>query len=399
MPEVKLNLGAGDVPLEGYIAIDRKTGGEVFPVTDTNGPGLYADGTVDEIRASHVLEHFGHEQTLAVLKEWVRVLKPGGILKIAVPDFDKIVNWYVNGAGSQGVPLEQYLFGGHVDDNDRHGAMFNAQKLTQLMHMAGLGEVHPWKSELQDCAALPVSLNLVGIKGAGKYPSLVGKVAACFSIPRLAFSDNMFCAQRAFVALQIPAIRKSGVFWGHALQGAMEMQLATGAKYLLTVDYDTIFTTDDVLALYRLMEAHPEADAICPVQSGRDRATPLMTVADESGKAKAMLSPEEVAADLLELRTGHFGLTLIRSESLKKFPKPWFMHKPDEKGEWGDGRIDDDIYFWIEGGKHGLRLFQANRVTVGHAQLVVSWPGQSMETIHQYASEYEYEGKPEIAWR
>ena len=40
----------------------------------------------DEVRSSHALEHVGYEDTNKTLKEWIRVLKPGGWLKIAVPD-------------------------------------------------------------------------------------------------------------------------------------------------------------------------------------------------------------------------------------------------------------------------------------------------------------------------
>lgn len=399
---IRLNLGAGDKPLGGYLNLDRKHGNEICPLSENHSAedGSYVriqDCSVDEIRASHVLEHFGHRQTLDVLKEWVRVLKPGGILKIAVPDFDKISDWYTRGVGQE-LPLEQYLMGSHSDENDHHGAIFNEQKLTQLMHLAGVGEIQRWESEIEDCAKLQVSLNLTGIKGAGKFPNLRGKVAACFSMPRLAFTDNMFCAMRTLAATGISAIRKSGVFWGQALQGCFELTIDT-APYILTIDYDSVFKPEDVVALYRVMEQHPEADAVCSIQSGRERTTPLMTVSGADGKNRAILDPEEMANDLLELRTGHFGLTMLRTSSLRKLGKPWFMHKPDQDGGWGDGRVDDDIYFWLKWREAGLRLFQANRIVVGHAQMVISWPDRHLETIHQYAPQWESEGKPENAWR
>ena len=45
----------------------------------------YEDNTVDLIYASHVLEYFDREEVSEVLEEWYRVLKPGGILRLAVP--------------------------------------------------------------------------------------------------------------------------------------------------------------------------------------------------------------------------------------------------------------------------------------------------------------------------
>ena len=60
---LRLNLGAGSIPIEGYENIDRKSGHEVYPLT-VHG--------VDEIRASHVLEHFSHTEIGAVLTDWVK---------------------------------------------------------------------------------------------------------------------------------------------------------------------------------------------------------------------------------------------------------------------------------------------------------------------------------------
>ena len=81
MDSVRLNLGSGRTPIPGWTNVDIKAGGSAYPLTQ------YADGSVDEIRASHILEHFSHHEVALVLREWVRVLKRGGKLYIAVPDF------------------------------------------------------------------------------------------------------------------------------------------------------------------------------------------------------------------------------------------------------------------------------------------------------------------------
>ena len=81
---MKLNLGGGLQKIPGFTTLDRQTGQEVFPLP------AYPDASVDEVRASHILEHFGHREAVDVLKEWVRVLRPGDVLRIAVPDFDWI---------------------------------------------------------------------------------------------------------------------------------------------------------------------------------------------------------------------------------------------------------------------------------------------------------------------
>lgn len=150
---MKLNLGAGRNPLDGYQNLDRKTGQEIYPLA-------FPDGVADEIRASHVLEHFSHRLTLDVLREWVRALKPGGVLKIAVPDFDYASthrdhpHWMM------------WITGAHVDSDDCHGAIFTQRSLGDLMNLAGLVDLRTWISETRDCASLPVSLNLEGTKRA-----------------------------------------------------------------------------------------------------------------------------------------------------------------------------------------------------------------------------------------
>src|SRR5687767_6506388 len=145
MIETKLNLGSGSSPMEGYQNLDIKTCHEIYPLRN------YADGAVDEVRASHVLEHFPHGQVAEVVKEWARVLKPGGRLKIAVPDFDWIVRAYSNGHRDDG-RLEHYLFGGQADGDDYHKAFFNEGKLKALLESAGLVDVKKWESDAPDCS-------------------------------------------------------------------------------------------------------------------------------------------------------------------------------------------------------------------------------------------------------
>lgn len=157
---IKLNLGGGTNPIPGYEVVDRITGKEAYPLA-------YADNSADEIRASHILEHFSHRWTLRVIEDWVRVLRPGGLLKIAVPDFEWIVEKYHSDeAGS--LPLEAYLMGSQIaEDDGSHLAIFNEAKLQTLMEMAGLVQITRWTGDEADCSGLPVSLNLQGYKPEG----------------------------------------------------------------------------------------------------------------------------------------------------------------------------------------------------------------------------------------
>ncbi len=153
---MKLNLGEGHFPIPGYVGVDRKAGQEIYPLDD------YPDGSVEKIRASHVLEHFSHQETQAVINDWVRALEPGGVLRIAVPDFARIVQWYERGEPNE--PLQSYLLGGQIDEDDYHKSVFDAALLTRRLEIAGLVDIKPWVSEIEDNASWEVSLNLQGTK-------------------------------------------------------------------------------------------------------------------------------------------------------------------------------------------------------------------------------------------
>lgn len=380
---VKLNLGAGPNPAPGYINLDRKTGQEVYPLA-------YADDSVDEIRASHVLEHFGHGVVVDVLKDWFRALKPGGIMKIAVPDLEWIAQNYLSGGD---INTQSYLMGGQTDADDQHRTVFDRELLTAAMRGVGLRNIRDWKSDHDDCANLPVSLNLQGTK-PGPLPKM--NVACAMSVPRLGFQDNFFCWANALLPLGIRPTKYDGAFWGQCLERVMESQL--DAEWILTIDYDSVFTREQVESLLWLAATNPHADAIAPVQVKRGGGTPLMTVRGQDGKLLSRLPFSAFQSDLLKLATAHFGLTLIRVEALKKLAHPWFLGIPNKDGKWDEGKIDDDIYFWNQWEKAGNTLFLANHVVIGHSQLMVSWPGVDFEPVHQSSSDFWENGIPKGVW-
>ncbi len=396
---MKLNIGAGEQDIPGYISIDRKNGLEAYP-TDK----AHYQHPIHEIRASHVLEHFPHSQVGAVLKNWVDCLRDGGELKIAVPDFEYIARHYLDG---DDFPIQGYTMGGQTDENDFHKCVFDSESLKAELEAAGLVDIRTWKSEIQDCAALPVSLNLMGTKPdrfpqgkpADTQPSPAPiKVAAIMSVPRLGFMDNFFCAMEAMLHNKVSLQKFTGAFWGQCLDRGMDKCVKDGCDWILTIDYDSIFTKEDVANLIRLAQEHPEADAIAPIQAHRTKPTPLMTMNGPDGKKLAEVPFDTFDSELTKIATAHFGLTMIRVESLKKMKKPWFMGLPAGDGTWSEERTDDDIYFWRRWAQQGNTLYLANRVPIGHAELMVRWPGKDFMAIHQHPSDFYKTGKPKEAW-
>lgn len=384
---VKLDLGAGAVSPEGFTPLGNVNGSSIFPLP-------YADNAVDEIRASHVLEHFPHKQVLDVLKDWARVLKPGGMLRVAVPDFEKIAEAYV--AGKPQI-TEGYVMGGQVDDADFHKAIFDAAHLRKLMAGAGLMLINEWTSELpDDCAALPISLNLCGTKPHKAEIS----VSAVMSVPRLGFMDFMFCAIEALPSLNVKIRRHTGAYWSQCIERVIEQTIAEdNPDAILTLDYDAVFTRRDASMLIQLLCCNPHVDAIAPMQSGRGKELPLFWMRTEKGEAITSASSEIFEPDLTPVSLAHFGLTLLRADKLRSLPKPWFRDVPAPDGTWNDGRIDADIDFWNKWKAVGNSLYLANRVPIGHAELCVKWPGKDLRAIYQPINEFRDNGIPKGAWQ
>lgn len=93
---VKLHLGCGNKKIKDYINIDIRK--EVNPdlIEDISKLETFCENSVDIIYVSHVLEHFSRHEYKKVLSRWYDILKKDGILRISVPDFESINEYYNN---------------------------------------------------------------------------------------------------------------------------------------------------------------------------------------------------------------------------------------------------------------------------------------------------------------
>lgn len=55
---------------------------------------MFEDSCASLIYSSHSFEYFNRTEAVNVLEEWSRVLKPGGTLRLAVPNFDSLIEVY-----------------------------------------------------------------------------------------------------------------------------------------------------------------------------------------------------------------------------------------------------------------------------------------------------------------
>ena len=349
---MKLDIGAGRHRIEGFAPVDRKLGTEAYPLP-------YSSGSIDEIRASHVLEHFGWRDVHAVLGEWYRVLRPGGLLRIAVPDLDRIVR-------STDPQRWAWLMGSQHDKDDFHRSAWNDEALRAAMLAAGFVDILNWQSEIKDCAAMSVSLNLAGVKPNGQGASrdqVRVKVAAVVSIPRLGYNQHWGSILSALVPLGIKIEPRMGAYWEQTISRGMQQAVDTGIDWILTLDGDSVFTERHVRTLLGHFAAFEDVDALCAIQIKRGT--------DEVLAANRARLPANDSG-LLRCEKAHFGLTLFRAARLAELPKPWLRSVPDQAGNWGPDRVDADMRFWQLWREAGYTLYADPDVRIGHLEEVVS---------------------------
>jgi hypothetical protein len=229
------------------------------------------------------------------------------------------------------------------------------------------------------------------------------RVEAVFSMPRLGFNDNFFTWAQALMPLGIRPTKVTGAFWDQCMQRVFE-QFVDSCEYLLTIDYDTFFTKEDVEHIFALAMTF-QCDAITGIQTKREDGRPMLTLPGmlenppKDGHATLPLS--WFAEPVQEVDSAHFGCTLISTKALKRTPKPWFWSRPDPNGGWGDGRLDADIYAWKNFRDAGNRLYVSPRVVLGHGEYMITWPGSDLkQCVHQHATEFcQTSKRPEAAWR
>jgi SAM-dependent methyltransferase len=82
-------------------------GAQVDDVGDATRRLPFEANSFDMVHASHILEHVAWYSAEATVREWARVLKPGGVLEVLVPDGLKIAQAFVDAETTGGAPHEQ----------------------------------------------------------------------------------------------------------------------------------------------------------------------------------------------------------------------------------------------------------------------------------------------------
>lgn len=136
---IRLHIG-GEVRKEGWINLNIQPGPAVDRVGTCTDLSDFADGSVAEIYASHVLEHLSYADELhRALSECHRVLAPGGRLMVSVPDFERLCRLFLEPGltAQQRFEIMRLIFGGQMDVYDAHKVGLTFEFLNSYLRHAG----------------------------------------------------------------------------------------------------------------------------------------------------------------------------------------------------------------------------------------------------------------------
>jgi predicted SAM-dependent methyltransferase len=151
---LRLHLGCGSQRFEGFINIDLKPTSATDYVAHIGKLPCPTD-SVDRIETYHVIEHIPHPEAPDTLREWYRVLMPGGTLIIECPEMDEAVRRYL--AGDE--RMLATLYGWQRYPGDTHFYGYNVTRLAALLREVGfatIAEAPPqdYHAELEPCMRL-----------------------------------------------------------------------------------------------------------------------------------------------------------------------------------------------------------------------------------------------------
>lgn len=140
----KLHIGPGKCCLpqaQGWVNIDLFSSTQADYYADMTALP-YPRETFEMIYASHVLEHCHRNMVLATLAHWRDLLRPGGTLRLAVPDFAAVSTRYQKTHNLR--ELIGLLYGGQNHPRNVHTIIFDEIVLKDALTRVGFRIIRHW---------------------------------------------------------------------------------------------------------------------------------------------------------------------------------------------------------------------------------------------------------------
>ncbi|MCJ7508023.1 MAG: glycosyltransferase, partial [candidate division Zixibacteria bacterium] len=150
--DIRLDICGGESPIRKAFFLDgTPVGGNFLNVDIRDIPGVdikanlrgklpFEDNSVLEIFSSGTIEHFNLREIPFILKEFHRILLPGGAVVVCVPNLNEITRKYAQGLIDFKI-LNQYFYGDQANPFDLHKAVFDKDNLKQILKSAGFVDI------------------------------------------------------------------------------------------------------------------------------------------------------------------------------------------------------------------------------------------------------------------
>ena len=151
----KLQIGCGPYPLEEWLNTDIVTnlrkGSPIY--MDAGEPFPIPDASFDYVYSEHLFEHLTYPQATNMLKECYRILKPNGILRIATPNLQFLVDLYLHpekelnkkynelNAERSGLPFSSVYTVNYFHTTWGHKIIYDPITLSHFLEEAGFKDI------------------------------------------------------------------------------------------------------------------------------------------------------------------------------------------------------------------------------------------------------------------
>ena len=169
---IRLHIG-GKQAKAGWKVLNIQPGPAVDYVGDLCDLSAFPDACAEAVYASHVLEHVSQQRMPGTLKGLARVLVPGGLLMVSVPDLEVLSHTIISphATNQQKFHAMRMMFGGQVDPHDYHCFGWTFAFMRQFLTEAGFSTVERVESfglfkDTSDFKpwGFPISLNVVATR-------------------------------------------------------------------------------------------------------------------------------------------------------------------------------------------------------------------------------------------
>jgi len=135
---MKLHIGGKEIK-EGWKILNIQKNDGVDFVGNITDLSQFEDESIDEIYASHVVEHIDQKSIQKTFKGINRVLKNDGKFYISVPDLDILCRIFIEKKAPSKVKFHvmRMMFGGQIDEFDYHYFGWNYEFLNSYLIGAG----------------------------------------------------------------------------------------------------------------------------------------------------------------------------------------------------------------------------------------------------------------------